>query len=75
MAGNGNVADDIGVDDGGVGDTTGMAGNGNVAATNASRDANFSPLEGLGVDDGNDTPGDNDPVVYGCDVLIMAESY
>ena len=28
-----------------------------------------SPLEGLGVDDGDDTPGDDDPADYGCDVF------
>ena len=45
MAGSGNVAGDIIVDDGGIGDTTGMAGIGNVpASTIASRAANFPPV-------------------------------
>ena len=69
MAGSGNVAGDIGVDSGVIGETTGMAGICNLPATIASRAANFPPLKGLGVDVGDDTPGDDDPVGYGCDVF------
>ena len=56
----------------GTGDTTGMAGIGNVPATIASRAANFPPLQGLGVDVGDDTPDNDDPVDYGCDVFSFS---
>ena len=41
MAGSGNVAVDIGVDNGVIGETTGMAGSCNVPATILNRAANF----------------------------------
>ena len=69
MAGSGNVAGDIGVDSSSTGNTTGMASIGNVPATIASRAANFPPLQGLGVDVGDDTPGDDIHIDYGCGVF------
>ena len=63
---------DLGVGDGGVGNPNSKAGSGEIAATSASGATNSSSSGGFGVDICDDTPGDDDPGYYGCDVFDVS---